>query len=223
MISINYFEIRTLQSIERSRDVILVKIFQELEGKFIDYLSDLTGERVAPVGRLVQVPLLRQSRDQDGTAHIIEWLGENPQSSRFFVSSGTEYFPTEREGEEIARGLERSNINFIWVLRFPQEERPTKLEDALPRGFLERVGERERGRGKVVENWAPQARVFGHSRIGGFASHCGCGPVMESMKLGAPIVALPMHLDQPFNAMFVGGGKIGVGAEVRTNPRSGKV
>lgn len=67
-----------------------------------------------------------------------------PSRHGFLSPLGPSTSPTEREGEEIARGLERSNINFIWVLRFPQEERPTKLEDALPRGFLERVGERER-------------------------------------------------------------------------------
>lgn len=38
---------------------------------------------------------------------------------------------------------------------------------------------------------------------------------MESMKLGVPIIAMPMHLDQPLNARLVE--DVGVGMEVRRN------
>lgn len=168
---------------------------------------------MVPVGPLVQDPLLQQ-QDRDG-APLIEWLKKKPPSSTVFVSFGTEYFLTEREREEIAHGLELSNINFIWVVRFPGEERPAQLEDALPRGFLKRIGER----GMMVENWAPQASILGHSSIGGFVSHCGWSSVMESMKFGVPIVAVPMHLDQPFNSKVVE--DVGIGIEVRRNPSNG--
>ncbi|CAA2991357.1 beta-D-glucosyl crocetin beta-1,6-glucosyltransferase-like [Olea europaea subsp. europaea] len=43
--------------------------------------------------------------------------------------------------------------------------------------------------------------------------HCGCSSVMESMKFGIPIIAMPMHLDQPLNARLVE--DIGIRVEAR--------
>ncbi|KAL2464694.1 UDP-glycosyltransferase 91B1 [Forsythia ovata] len=109
--------------------------------------------------------------------------------------------------KKIARGLELSNTNFIWGLRFPKGEEH-KLEETLPKGFLERVSER----GLVVEGWAPQLKNLGHDNIGGFLSHCGWNSVLERVHFGIPIIAVPMHLDQPVIARFVE--DIGVGVEV---------
>ena len=63
-----------------------------------------------------------------------------------FVCFGTEYFLLEDEIEEIAYGLELSGVDFVWVVRFPMGA-TTSVEKAMPRGFVERVGER----GMVVE------------------------------------------------------------------------
>ncbi|CAK7344857.1 unnamed protein product [Dovyalis caffra] len=43
--------------------------------------------------------------------------------------------------------------------------------------------------------------------------HCGWSSVMESMKYGVPILAMPMHLDQPLNARVVE--EVGVGVEIK--------
>ncbi|GMP25029.1 hypothetical protein CsSME_00002084 [Camellia sinensis var. sinensis] len=58
-----------------------------------------------------------------------------------FVSFGSEYFMSKEEIEEIAHGLQLSKVNFRWVVRFPMGEK-VELEEALPKGFIERVGER---------------------------------------------------------------------------------
>ena len=42
--------------------------------------------------------------------------------------------------EEVAIGLEPSDVNFIWVVRLPKGEE-IRVEEVLPEGFLERVGE----------------------------------------------------------------------------------
>ncbi|KAF8008990.1 hypothetical protein BT93_J0086 [Corymbia citriodora subsp. variegata] len=197
---------RVVRCIDHSSGLIFLKTFRELEGKYIDYLSDLLGKKVVPVGPLVQDPV-----QEDGN-HIIEWLDKKERSSTIFVSFGTEYFLTEKEREEIAYGLELSNVNFIWAVKFPAEEH-IELEEALPEGFLERV----RDKGLVIEGWAPQARILAHPSVSGFASHCGWSSVMESMKFGVPIIAMPMHLDQPLNARLVE--DVGVGLEVMRNER----
>uniref|UniRef100_M1BVJ6 UDP-glucose:glucosyltransferase n=1 Tax=Solanum tuberosum TaxID=4113 RepID=M1BVJ6_SOLTU len=64
----------------------------------------------------------------------------------------------------------------------------------------------------VIEGWAPQATILQHPSIGGFVSHCGWSSFMESMKFGVPIIAMPMHIDQPMNARLVEYIRIGVEA-----------
>ncbi|KAL7252764.1 hypothetical protein ACSBR1_007349 [Camellia fascicularis] len=113
----------------------------------------------------------------------------------------------QEEIEEIAHGLELSNVNFIWVVRFPMGEK-VEVEQVLPKGFIDRVGER----GLIVEGWAPQARILAHSSTGGFASQCGWNSISESLFYGVPIVAIPMHLEQPLNAKLVE--EVGVAVEV---------
>nr|AFK79036.1 glycosyltransferase UGT4 [Bupleurum chinense] len=186
-----------------SCNVVFVKTFEEIEGKYIKYLGQLSKMKVIPVG-----PLVEDVVDNDDTdAEILEWLNEKNPCSTVFVSFGSEYFLSNKDMEEIAQGLELSNVNFIWVVRFTAGEKHS-LEDVLPKGFKERV----RDRGIIVEGWAPQAKILKHSSVGGFVTHCGWNSILESMKLGVAIVATPMQLDQYFNARLVV--DLGVGKEV---------
>ncbi|KAF8396483.1 hypothetical protein HHK36_018106 [Tetracentron sinense] len=119
-----------------------------------------------------------------------------------------ECFLTHEEMEEIAHGLELSSINFIWAVKFPMGEK-IRIDEVLPQGFLDRVGDR----GMVVEGWAPQTKILEHSSIGGFMSHCGWSSVVEGIRYGVPIIAMPLHGDQPLNAKFTA--EIGIGVEVK--------
>ncbi|KAG5557055.1 hypothetical protein RHGRI_007342 [Rhododendron griersonianum] len=196
---------RILESLKRSSDIILVKTFREIEGKYIDFFSTLAEKKIVPVGPLIEEqvgPLDDQNNE------IAQWLDKKDESSSVFVSFGSECFLTKEEILEVAHGLELSKVNFIWVLRFSTGEK-VRVDEVLPKGFLENVGEK----GMVVEGWAPQAQILAHLSIGGFVSHCGWSSVMESMNFGVPIIALPMHLDQPLNARLVE--EVGVGIEVK--------
>ncbi|WMV53592.1 hypothetical protein MTR67_046977 [Solanum verrucosum] len=186
-----------------SRDIVLVKTSRDFEGKYIDYLSKLVSKKIVPVGSLVQDSI---DQDHDHEEIIMQWLDKKEECSSVFVSFGSEYFLSKEEMHEVAQGLELSKVNFIWVIRFPQGEK-NSIQDVLPQGFLERVGER----GMVLEKWAPQAAILQHRSTGGFVSHCGWSSVMESMKFGVPIIAMPMHIDQPMNARIVE--YIGMGVE----------
>ncbi|KAL2480680.1 UDP-glycosyltransferase 74D1 [Abeliophyllum distichum] len=59
------------------------------------------------------------------------------------------------------------------------------------------------GVGIVVRNWAPQLEILAHKSTGGFKSHCGWNSCLESITMGVPIAAWPMHSDQPLNAIFI--------------------
>nr|BAF99027.1 UDP-glucose:sesaminol 2'-O-glucoside-O-glucosyltransferase [Sesamum indicum] len=198
-------QLRVSDCVKRSHDLVLIKTFRELEGQYVDFLSDLTRKRFVPVGPLVQeVGCDMENEGND----IIEWLDGKDRRSTVFSSFGSEYFLSANEIEEIAYGLELSGLNFIWVVRFPHGDEKIKIEEKLPEGFLERV----EGRGLVVEGWAQQRRILSHPSVGGFLSHCGWSSVMEGVYSGVPIIAVPMHLDQPFNARLVEA--VGFGEEV---------
>ncbi|BFG21105.1 hypothetical protein CerSpe_073790 [Prunus speciosa] len=184
-------------------DIILVKTSREIEAKYVDYLSGLMGKKIVPVGPLVQEPV---DLKVDEETWIMKWLNKRERASVVYVCFGSEYFLTTEEIEEIAHGLELSKVSFIWVIRFPKEEKGRRVEEVLPEAFLERVGEK----GIIVEGWAPQAKILKHSSVGGFVSHCGWSSVLESIKFGVPIIAMPMHLDQPINSRLVEEAGIGV-------------
>ncbi|PIA39199.1 hypothetical protein AQUCO_02700408v1 [Aquilegia coerulea] len=185
--------------------IILIKTCREIEAKYLSYFSLQVGKEFVPVGTLIQEAA---TTDDENESSFITWLNEKNQHSVVFVSFGSEYFLSKEEIQEIAYGLELSEVNFIWVIRFPEEVK-TEVDEVLPQGFLDRVG----NRGMVIKDWAPQVKILAHSNVGGFVSHCGWSSVMEGIHYGVPIIAMPMHLDQPTNARLVV--ELGVGKEVK--------
>ncbi|CAI9091294.1 OLC1v1026273C1 [Oldenlandia corymbosa var. corymbosa] len=195
-----------IQAMFRSYKIVLSKSFKEIEGKFIDMFSAFSNKKVVSVGPLVQ-DVTTTDIDNDEDEEIREWLDQKEKGSVVYASFGSEYFLTKEERHAISLGLELSNVNFIWVIRFPVGENKITIEESLPEGFLNRVG----NRGKILQGWAPQGKILKHPSTGAFLSHCGWGSVMESMSCGVPVVALPMHIDQPLNARLLTA--VGVGVE----------
>jgi len=194
---------RLLLSLARSSGFVAIKTCADIERPYMGYLSELLGgKEIVPVG-----PLLVDDSDGGGgnsseSDRVTRWLDAQPPASVVLVSVGSEYFMTEEQLARMARGLELSGERFLWVVRFPKS--PEEDDDAapapaparaLPRGFAPAPG-----RGLVVEGWAPQRRVLAHPACGTFLSHCGWSSVLESLAAGVPIVALPLHIDQPLGA-----------------------
>ncbi|MCD9646428.1 hypothetical protein HAX54_036238 [Datura stramonium] len=170
-----------------------------IEGKFLDLLAQVENRQQWAIG-----PILPTKLDHISSMNNIclEWLNKQPQRSVLYVSFGTTISFSDREIKELAMGLEQSKQRFLWVLRdadradiFTGEAR--RLE--LPEGFEERV----KGVGLVVREWAPQPEILAHSSTGGFMSHCGWNSCIESITMGVPIAAWPMHSDQPKNGFLV--------------------
>ncbi|KAL1552220.1 beta-D-glucosyl crocetin beta-1,6-glucosyltransferase [Salvia divinorum] len=192
--------------VDRSCGIALIKGSREIEARYIDYVSVLTGKRFVPVGPLVQEDGGCGGSVGSSSSELLSWLDKKEAKSTVFVSFGSEYFLSKEDMDGIAHGLLQTKVNFIWVVRFPEGE--VALEEKFPEGFLDEVGDR----GRIVRGWAPQTRILVHANVGGFVSHCGWNSVMESLKFGVPIIAVPMHLDQPINARLVE--EIGAGEEV---------
>ncbi|KAL4190718.1 hypothetical protein AMTRI_Chr07g77050 [Amborella trichopoda] len=128
---------------------------------------------------------------------------------------GTTVSMCAAEVRELAQGLEAIGHPFLWVLRYADKGNifaGGEAEDTpgLPEGYEKRV----RGRGLIVRDWAPQLKILRHPSTGGFMTHCGWNSCMESISMGVPMVAWPMHSDQPVNAQLVTG-VLGVGVAVK--------
>ncbi|XP_057784479.1 zeatin O-glucosyltransferase-like [Salvia miltiorrhiza] len=182
----------------RSGDII--NTCRSIEGPFLEILEskEVAGDLKSwAIGPLIPATAKSESRHE-----IFKWLDKQAARSVIFATFGTTTTLTKQEVEVIAEGLERSGQKFIWVVReadkanvFEGEARRVEL----PAGFEERIGER----GVVVRGWAPQPEILAHPSTGGFMSHCGWNSCNESMKMGVPIAAWPMHSDQPTNAVLV--------------------
>ncbi|XP_042051379.1 zeatin O-glucosyltransferase-like [Salvia splendens] len=189
----------------RSGDII--NTCRSVEGLFLDILESkeiAEGLKSWVLVILVAIGPLIPVKPSKSESHneIFKWLEKQALRSVIFISFGTTTTLTDHEVQVIAEGLEQSGQKFIWVLReadtanvFNGEAR--KVE--LPEGFKGRVGER----GVVVREWAPQPEILVHPSTGGFMSHYGWNSCNESINMGVPIAAWPMHSDQPTNAVFV--------------------
>ncbi|WMV31598.1 hypothetical protein MTR67_024983 [Solanum verrucosum] len=103
-----------------------------------------------------RIMLLNSSRAID--AKYIDYLSEIGQSNILPTGVVIQDFEDAGDIKEtelikwIGKKEEHSTV-------FPRGEQVVNLEEALPQGFLDRIGER----GRIVEGWAPQARILKHA------------------------------------------------------------
>ncbi|EMS55799.1 Flavanone 7-O-glucoside 2''-O-beta-L-rhamnosyltransferase [Triticum urartu] len=165
-------------SLERSSGFVAIKTCADIERKYVDYLSQLVGKEVVPTGPLL-VDSGGSEAKRDG-GRIMRWLDGKEPGSVVLVSFGSEYFMSDRQMAQMARGLELSRVPYLWVVRFPNAEDDARgAARSMPRGF-------KPARGLVVEGWAPQWRILSHRSCGAFLTHCGWSSVLESMASGVP-------------------------------------
>ncbi|CAN6164309.1 unnamed protein product [Urochloa humidicola] len=176
-------------AMESSRGII-VNTFYELESPYIDRWNLEIPLKMWPVGPLCLAgePAV-QALDED----LAGWLDSRLASNRpvLYVAFGSQAALSRAQLEEIATGLDRSGLDFIWVVRSKWLGQEDQLEG--------RFGDR----GKVVQSFVNQLGVLSHKAIKGFFSHSGWNSVMESISMGVPILAFPMAAEQKMNAKFV--------------------
>ncbi|KAK7345031.1 hypothetical protein VNO77_15391 [Canavalia gladiata] len=183
-------------------DGSILNTSRAIEGKYVELIEHVSrGKKVWALGPFN--PLLIEKKNSNGKHITIEWLDKQEQNSVIYVSFGTTTTFTQEQIGQIATGLEQSKQKFIWVLRNADkgdifDGKEVKRHE-LPNGFEERV----EGMGLVVRDWAPQLEILSHPSTGGFMSHCGWNSCIESITMGVPIAAWPMHSDQPRNSVFM--------------------
>ncbi|XP_058772339.1 UDP-glycosyltransferase 74B1-like [Vicia villosa] len=180
-------------------DWTFVNTFQALEGEVVKGLTELFPAKL--IGPMVPSYYLdgRIKGDKGYGASLwkplsedcINWLETKPSKSVAYVSFGSMVSLTLEQMEEIACGLEQSEVNFLWVLRESEQEK-------LPKGFKELI--KENG---IIVTWCNQLELLAHDAVGCFVTHCGWNSTLESLSLGVPVVCLPQWADQLPDAKFL--------------------
>ncbi|THG17758.1 hypothetical protein TEA_008517 [Camellia sinensis var. sinensis] len=148
-----------------------------IEGTYIDQLRQIgSSNKQWAIGPLNSVTISK-SKNSHSKHESLEWLDKQAQDLRYLFLSE----------QQLQWHMNRSK-SLQWGDDVERAE--------LPEGYEERV----KKVGIVVRDWAPQLEILGHPSTGGFMSHCGWNSCMESISMGVPIAAWPMHCDQPKNA-----------------------
>ncbi|EES12633.1 hypothetical protein BDA96_06G191000 [Sorghum bicolor] len=190
---------------------ILVNSCRALEGEFIDVVAgDLAadGKKYFAVGPFNPLLDLRaDAQTQSKPRHeCLDWLDKQPPASVLYVSFGTTSSLRTEQIAELAAALRDSDQRFIWVLR-DADRGNESADDGESQNrhaeLLSKFTDQTEGRGRVITGWAPQLEILAHGATAAFMSHCGWNSTMESLSNGKPILAWPMHSDQPWDAELV--------------------
>ncbi|KAK4437190.1 UDP-glycosyltransferase 90A1 [Sesamum alatum] len=188
-------------------DGIIVNSFYELEQRYADYWNNKFGPKALCVGPLCMAAPPSQALDNPiYTEFLDRKLAEGEPV--LYVAFGSQAEVSAEQLQEIAEGLEQSQVSFLWTLK------PNGSE------FLQKFEERVKSRGIVVKGWVDQQQILRHDGVKGFLSHCGWNSVMESISAGVPILAMPFIAEQHINARFLA--EV-AGLGLRIMPRSGSV
>ncbi|KAF0893414.1 hypothetical protein E2562_024225 [Oryza meyeriana var. granulata] len=188
---------------------ILANACRALEGDFIDVFAETLAagsKKLFAVGPLN--PLLDTSTSKQGRRRheCLDWLDRQPPESVLYVSFGTTSSLRVEQVAELAAALRGSKQRFIWVLRDADRANifaDSDESESRHAKLLSEFSKQTEGTGLVITGWAPQLEILAHGATAAFMSHCGWNSTMESMSHGKPILAWPMHSDQPWDAELV--------------------
>ncbi|KAK6117991.1 hypothetical protein DH2020_048269 [Rehmannia glutinosa] len=152
---------------------------------------------IIPVG-----PLLASNRLGKSAGYFwpedsacLAWLDQQPINSVIYVAFGSLTVFEQTQFEEVALGLELTNMPFLWVVR---QDITADINEAYPKGFSDRV----QNRGLIV-SWAPQQQVLSHPSVACFVSHCGWNSTIEGVSNGVPFICWPYFADQFLNQSYI--------------------
>ncbi|VAI38737.1 unnamed protein product [Triticum turgidum subsp. durum] len=188
--------------------VVAIRSCVEWEPESFPLAATILGKPVVPLGLLPPSADAARRAATSGAEHAtVRWLDAQPPGSVAYVALGSEVPLRMEQEHELALGLERSGIDFLWALRKPSGAGAAAVDaDILPPGFQERT----RGQGLVTTEWVPQMSILAHAAVGGFLTHCGRSSLIEGLLFGHPLVMLPIFGDQGPNARQMEAKKVGL-------------
>ncbi|PON64035.1 UDP-glucuronosyl/UDP-glucosyltransferase [Parasponia andersonii] len=185
---------------------LAVNSFGEMEGAYLEHLRRDSGhDRVWAVGPVPPLaddlsgPTKRGGSSSISVEHISSWLDKCGDHKVVYVCFGSQAVLHNAQMEELAKGLEKSGVHFVWSVKAPTGVDVEGDYGRVPLGFEDRVA----GRGLVIRGWAPQVLILNHRAVGAFLTHCGWNSVLEAVAAGVPMLAWPLGADQFANATLL--------------------
>uniref|UniRef100_A0A2N9HTZ2 Glycosyltransferase n=1 Tax=Fagus sylvatica TaxID=28930 RepID=A0A2N9HTZ2_FAGSY len=179
-------------------DALLFNTVEEFDHIGLTYFRQQIKRPVWPIG-----PVQLSMESKAGSWELYKnWLDSKASGSVLYISFGSQSTISMSQMMELAKALEASGKDFIWVIRPPLEfdiNSEFNAEEWLPKGFEQRVVG-EKNKGLLVHKWAPQVEILSNKSVGVFLSHCGWNSVLDSLSHGVPIMGWPMTSEQHFNA-----------------------
>ncbi|PIN15726.1 UDP-glucuronosyl and UDP-glucosyl transferase [Handroanthus impetiginosus] len=173
-------------------DAIGIRTCRELEGPMCDYLSEQYNKPVFLSG-----PVLPETPKGPLEEKWDTWLNKFKPKSVVYCAFGSQMILQKNQFQELVLGFELTGLPFFIALSKPHGA--DSIEEALPEGFLERVGDR----GVVHGGWVQQTQILNHPSVGCFVSHCGFGSMWESLLSDSQIVLVPRLADQILNTRLL--------------------
>ncbi|CAL5389382.1 unnamed protein product [Camellia sinensis] len=190
-------------SAESVVDGILINTFEELELDYVKQYRKIKGCKIWCIGPVSACNKLSSEKAERGgggkdAIYYLKWLDAQEPNSVIYACLGSICGLTGSQLKELGLGLEKSNKSFIWVIRGGQ--RSLELEKWLAD---EKFEERNKDRGLLIRDWAPQVLILSHPAIGGFLTHCGWNSTTEGVSSGVPMVTCPLFAEQFINEKLV--------------------
>jgi anthocyanidin 3-O-glucoside 2'''-O-xylosyltransferase len=185
------FDVRITAAMKNC-DAIGIRTCRELEGPMCDYLSAQYNKPVFLSG-----PVLPDSPKGPLEEKWENWLNKFEPKSVVYCAFGSQMILQKNQFQELVLGFEMTGLPFFIALSKPHGV--DSIEEALPEGFLERVGDR----GVVHGGWVQQTQILTHQSVGCFVSHCGFGSMWESLLSDSQIVLVPRLADQILNTRLL--------------------
>ena len=192
----------------------LYNSFHELEGDYKQLHRSIVGVKSWSIGP-VSVWVNKEEGQKVEKEHKEElpeepewltWLNTKQNESVIYVNFGSLTRLPQAQLVELAHGLEHSGHSFIWVVR---KKDGSENEDSFLQEFEKKMKEKKKG--FIIWNWAPQLLILDHPAIGGTVTHCGWNSILESVSSGLPMITWPMFAEQFYNEkLLVDVLKIGV-------------
>ncbi|KAJ6873696.1 crocetin glucosyltransferase [Populus alba x Populus x berolinensis] len=197
-VALQLFQEQLEQLSQETNPKVLVNSFDALE---LGAMNATEKFNLIGIGPLIPSAFLdgKDPSDKSFGEDYTEWLNSKPKSSVVYVSFGSILVLSNRQMEEISRGLVQSGLPFLWVIRDEQNKKKEKEEDDQLSACREAILEKQ---GMVVP-WCCQVEVLSHPSIGCFVTHCGWNSTLESLVSGVPVVAFPHWTDQGTNAKLI--------------------
>ncbi|XP_047076254.1 scopoletin glucosyltransferase-like [Lolium rigidum] len=176
--------------------------FQELEPDYVEHFRATLGRRAWLVGPVALGTKANALPPGGGADSCLRWLDTKPAGSVVYVSFGTVSSFSPAELREIARSLDISGRNFVWVIGGAAAT-VDDWSEWMPEGFIELTADVDDSRGFIIRGWAPQRLILNHPALAGFMTHCGWNSILEAVSAGVPMVTWPRYADHFFNEKLV--------------------